>query len=119
MKQTNQQRYQKHVDNYLTVYRAITGKPIDRKEMILQSRGECIIFQKVFNLRRGKGTRKEDYPPYRAVGPVTEEEYLSREERYDKHIREKLNLDPEKMTPYKRKMEKITCLSRATIRLVN
>ncbi|MCK7537933.1 MAG: hypothetical protein MZV63_46765 [Marinilabiliales bacterium] len=28
--------------------------------------------------------RKDDYPPYRAMGPVTVEEYESRAERYDK-----------------------------------
>ena len=28
-------------------------------------------FQRVFNLRMGKGSRQYDMPPYRAVGPVT------------------------------------------------
>ena len=32
--------------------------------------------------------------PYRAVGPVTKEEYESRSERYDKQLKEKLGIDP-------------------------
>ena len=42
--------------------------------------------------------RNEDYPPYRSVGPVTEEEYLSRQELYDKQLVEKQGVDPEKMS---------------------
>ncbi|MDZ4121089.1 MAG: aldehyde ferredoxin oxidoreductase C-terminal domain-containing protein, partial [Candidatus Cloacimonadaceae bacterium] len=55
-------------------------------------------FQKVFCLRMGKGLRIDDIPPYRAVGPVTEEEYLSRAERYDKHLSEKIGVDPSTMS---------------------
>jgi aldehyde:ferredoxin oxidoreductase len=42
----------------------------------------------------GKGLRTHDQVPYRSVGPVTEEEYLSRQERYDKQLKELLGLDP-------------------------
>ena len=42
----------------------------------------------------GKGTREYDSLPYRAVGPVTVEEYESRRERYDKQLREKAGVDP-------------------------
>ncbi len=86
-----------HVENYLTIYEAITGKHLTKEEMILQSE-RVYNFQKVFCMRMGKGRREDDRPPYRAVGPVTEEEYLSRQERYDKHITEKLGLDPTTMT---------------------
>jgi aldehyde:ferredoxin oxidoreductase len=59
-------------------------------------------FQRIFNLRMGFGTRKNDTVPYRAVGPVTVEEYESRKERYDKQLKEKGILDPEgKMTQEK------------------
>jgi aldehyde:ferredoxin oxidoreductase len=51
-------------------------------------------FQRIFNLRMGFGTREHDTVPYRAVGPVTKEEYESREERYDKQLKEKLGIDP-------------------------
>jgi aldehyde:ferredoxin oxidoreductase len=32
--------------------------------------------------------------PYRAVGPVTKEEYESRAERYDKQLKEKVGCEP-------------------------
>jgi len=37
----------------------------------------------------------DDYPPYRAMGPVTVEEYESRKDRYDLQLKEKLGVDPE------------------------
>jgi len=86
-----------HVDNYITVYNAVTGSNIDKKEMIRQSE-RVYNFQRIFNIRRGYGLRKHDAQPYRACGPVTEAEYLSRAERYDKELSEKLNLDPAKMS---------------------
>jgi aldehyde:ferredoxin oxidoreductase len=46
----------------------------------------------------GKGLRLHDAQPYRACGPVTEEEYLSRQERYDKQLIELQNLDPSRMS---------------------
>jgi aldehyde:ferredoxin oxidoreductase len=55
-------------------------------------------FQRIFNIRRGFGLRKHDAQPHRACGPVTEREYLSRQERYDKQLKEKLNLDPAAMS---------------------
>ena len=42
----------------------------------------------------GRGTRENDTVPYRAVGPVTKEEYESRKERYDLQLMEKLGIDP-------------------------
>jgi len=86
-----------HVQNYHDIYTAITGKPIDSKEMILQSE-RVYNFQKIFNLRMGKGLRNDDRPPYRAMGPVTAEEYLSRQDRYDKQLKEIIGVDPTDMT---------------------
>ncbi|MCK5762927.1 MAG: hypothetical protein KAH05_02290, partial [Clostridiales bacterium] len=86
-----------HVQNYIDVYNGVTGANIDIKEMILQSE-KVYNFQKVFNIRLGGELRKADIAPYRAVGPVTKEEYLSREERYNKELIEKVDLDPSKMT---------------------
>ncbi len=54
--------------------------------------------QRVFNIRLGYGRRDHDAVPYRSQGPVTAEEYESRAERYDKQLRELLNLDPDKMS---------------------
>ena len=35
-----------------------------------------------------RGTRRDDIPPMRAVGPVTTEEYESRADLYDKQLKE-------------------------------
>jgi aldehyde:ferredoxin oxidoreductase len=50
-------------------------------------------FQRLFNLKMGFGRREHDAIPYRAVGPVTKEEYESRKERYDKQLTEKHGVD--------------------------
>jgi len=83
-----------HVDNYVTIYKAVTGKDFDRKEMIRQSE-RVYNFQRIFNIRRGYGVRKHDAQPYRAAGPVTAEEYESRADRYDKQLKELVGFDPE------------------------
>jgi aldehyde:ferredoxin oxidoreductase len=82
-----------HVDNYVTIYKAVTGKDFDKKEMIRQSE-RVYNFQRIFNLRLGFGIRKWDAQPYRAAGPVTKEEYESRAERYDKQLLELVGYDP-------------------------
>ena len=82
-----------HVDNYLALYTGITGKPLDRMSLIDQS-ARVYNFQRVFNIRRGSGLREHDMPPYRAMGPVTKEEYESRADRYDKQLKEIVGVDP-------------------------
>jgi aldehyde:ferredoxin oxidoreductase len=86
-----------HVDNYVNIYNAVTGKTIDKTDIIKQSE-RVYNFQRIFNIRRGYGLRKHDAQPYRAAGPVTKEEYLSRQERYDKQLSELVHVDPSKMT---------------------
>ena len=83
-----------HVDNYITIYKAVTGREFDKKRLIEDSE-RVYNFQRVFNLRRGFGKRINDNQPYRAAGPVTKEEYESRSERYDKQLKEKIGFDPE------------------------
>lgn len=82
-----------HVDNYVTIFNAVTGLNIDKHEIIRQSE-RVYNFQRIFNIRRGYGLRKHDAQPYRACGPVTREEYESRAERYDKQMKEKIGIDP-------------------------
>lgn len=94
-----------HVDNYITIYKAVTGREFDKKRLIEDSE-RVYNFQRVFNLRRGFGTRIHDRQPYRAAGPVTKEEYESRAERYDKQLREKTGLNTEGMTT-EEKMKKL------------
>jgi len=86
-----------HVDNYVTIYKAVTGREFDKKRLIEDSE-RVYNFQRIFNLRRGFGTRVHDRQPYRAAGPVTMEEYESRAERYDKQLREKLGVKTDGMT---------------------
>ncbi|MFH0999922.1 MAG: aldehyde ferredoxin oxidoreductase C-terminal domain-containing protein, partial [Bacteroidota bacterium] len=86
-----------HVDNYVTIFNAVTGMKIDKYEMIRQSE-RVYNFQRIFNIRLGKGLRQHDAQPYRAAGPVTAEEYESRQERYDKQLKELVNVDPVGMT---------------------
>ncbi len=94
-----------HVENYWKFFEGMTGKKIGEKEMIEQS-ARVHNLQKIMNLMMGYGKREDDIPPYRAVGPVTEEEYLSRQERYDKQLREELKLDPEQLS-LQEKIEKL------------
>ena len=83
-----------HVENYARFFSAVTGEKVTVEDMILMSE-RVYNFQRIFNLRMGFGTREHDALPYRAVGPVTREEYESRAERYDKQLREKVGYDPE------------------------
>jgi len=82
-----------HVQNYLDLFSATTGIKIDKETMLVQS-ARVYNFQRVFNIRMGKGLRANDVPPYRSVGPVTREEYESRAERYDKQMVEDIGVDP-------------------------
>lgn len=86
-----------HVDNYVAIYKGVTGQPFSKEEMITQSE-RVYNFQRIFNIRRGYGLRKHDAQPYRAAGPVTREEYLSRQERYDKQLKELVGIEPTNMS---------------------
>ena len=93
----NPEKIPEHVQNYVDLYNAVTGKTIDKEEMIRQSE-RVYNFQRVFNIRLGFGTREHDAAPYRALGPVTEEEYESRQERYDQQLKEDVGINPEGMS---------------------
>ncbi|MDP2806596.1 MAG: aldehyde ferredoxin oxidoreductase C-terminal domain-containing protein, partial [bacterium] len=82
-----------HVQNYVDLFSGVTGREITKEEIIKMSE-RVYQFQRVFDLRMGKGTRKYDQPPYRAMGPVTKEEYDSRQERYDKQLLDWMQIDP-------------------------
>jgi aldehyde:ferredoxin oxidoreductase len=83
-----------HVQNYVELYNGVTGKNIDKEELILQSE-RVYNFQRVFALKLGYGTRKYDKPPYSSLGPATVDEYVSSQERYDKQMTEQMGIDPE------------------------
>jgi aldehyde:ferredoxin oxidoreductase len=84
-----------HVDNYVNVYRGVTGDLSFDKYALVRMSERVYNFQRIFNIRRGFGLRKNDAQPYRAAGPVTVEEYESRAERYDKQMKELIGVDPE------------------------
>jgi aldehyde:ferredoxin oxidoreductase len=82
----------KHVQWYADYFSAVTGRKATPDDLIAMS--ETVYnFQRIFNLKMGFGRREHDDIPYRAVGPVTEDEYLSREERYDKQLAEGHQID--------------------------
>ncbi|XMB66576.1 aldehyde ferredoxin oxidoreductase C-terminal domain-containing protein [Mycoplasmatota bacterium zrk1] len=76
-----------HVQNYVDIYNGVTGKDVKIDDMIEESE-RVYNFQRIFNIRMGYGKRTNDKIPYRSMGPVTIEEYLSREDRYDKQLKE-------------------------------
>ena len=82
-----------HVENYTWLYEGMLGKKVTSDDLIEHSE-RVYQLQRIFNLRLGFGTRKHDYPPYRAMGPVTAEEYESRAERYDTQLKELVGIDP-------------------------
>ncbi len=86
-----------HVQNYLDIFEGVTGRKINTTEMIEMSE-KVYNFQRIFNIRMGKGLRKNDAVPYRSLGPVTMEEYLSREDRYDNQLVELVGFDIEGKT---------------------
>ena len=76
-----------HVQNYLDIYEAVTGKPLSNEEMILQSE-RVYNYERIFNYRMGKGTRKEHNIPDRALGPVFPDEWDVRKEYFEKKLEE-------------------------------
>ncbi|MBW1871360.1 MAG: (2Fe-2S)-binding protein, partial [Deltaproteobacteria bacterium] len=88
------QKVPKHVKGYCDFFAGMTGREVTPDDLILMSE-RVYNFQKIFNLRMGFGTRKNDAIPYRSAGPVTKAEYLSRAERYDKQLKTEIGLDPE------------------------
>jgi aldehyde:ferredoxin oxidoreductase len=74
-----------HVRNYWKFFEGLTGIPVDENKMLEQS-GRVYNLQRVLCRLLGFGTREHDAIPYRAMGPVTTEEYESRADRYDKSL---------------------------------
>jgi aldehyde:ferredoxin oxidoreductase len=82
----------KHVEWYAEYFSAVTGRKSGPDDLIRMS--EAVYnFQRIFNLRMGFGRSAQDTVPYRAVGPVTPEEYESRKERYDGQLQDKHGVD--------------------------
>jgi aldehyde:ferredoxin oxidoreductase len=84
----------KHVEWYAKYFSAVTGRQSSPEDLIMMSE-RVYNFERIFNLRLGMGKREQDTIPYRSMGPVTQEEYESRSERYDKQLKEVIGFDPE------------------------
>ncbi len=96
----------KHVKWYAEYFSAVTGRTVAPEDLITMS--EAVYnFQRIFNLRMGFGRRIHDGIPYRAMGPVTADEYESRRERYDQQLKDQ-GVDCEEKTT----LQKIALLRR-------
>ncbi len=83
----------KHVEWYAKYFSAVTGI-ISTPDDLVRMSERVYTFQRIFNIRQGKGLREHDSNlPYRAMGPVTKIEYESRKDRYDDQLREILKID--------------------------
>jgi len=87
-----------HVRNYFAAVEAMTGIEGMTEAKMLEQSARVYNLQRLMSHMLGKAGRAHDLPPYRAVGPVTAEEYESRADRYDKQLRELLDLDPDGMS---------------------
>jgi aldehyde:ferredoxin oxidoreductase len=76
-----------HVEWYTQYFNAVTGQKAEPRDLITMSE-RVYNFQRILGLKMGFGRREHDRIPYRAMGPVTVEEYESRAERYDKQLKE-------------------------------
>ncbi len=89
-----------HVQNYADLMSGLFGKEVTKNDLIDQSE-KVYNFQRAMSVWMGKGRREHDHPPFRSMGPVTKMEYVSRQDRYDQELEEKLGHsedDIEKMT---------------------
>jgi aldehyde:ferredoxin oxidoreductase len=82
----------KHVRWYAQYFESVTGRKAVAEDLIEMSE-RVYNFQRIFNLRMGFGRREHDTIPYRAMGPVTVQEYESRQSRFDGQLTEKYHLD--------------------------
>jgi aldehyde:ferredoxin oxidoreductase len=69
----------------------VTGIKVDEQELINQSE-RCYNWQRAMNVWLNRGTREDDWIPYRSMGPVTSLEYISRKDRYDSQLIEKVGM---------------------------
>jgi aldehyde:ferredoxin oxidoreductase len=86
-----------HVYNYWKYYEGMTGTKLNEESMLNMS-ARVYNLQRLIGMMLGKSKRDEDIPPYRAMGPVTVEEYESRQERYDKQLLLEIGIDPKGMS---------------------
>ena len=89
------------IDYYLEMVNATLGTEKTLDDLIRESEG-IYLFQKLFNLRQGVGTREHDMIPLRAMSPVFGNEYESRRDYYDSLLEGETGTDPGELTPERR-----------------
>jgi aldehyde:ferredoxin oxidoreductase len=87
-----------HVRNFVEFFAGVTGREVESGDDLVAMSEKVYNFQRVFNIRMGYGRRTNDTVPYRSVGPVTEREYESRQERYDTQLVERVGLSQDKVS---------------------
>ena len=80
------------VEYYVELVNATLGVQKTLEDLLRESE-YAYTLHKLFNLRQGFGTRKEDAIPLRAMAPVYGNEYLSRKEYYEKFLTESASMD--------------------------
>jgi aldehyde:ferredoxin oxidoreductase len=81
-------KMEKHVERYAQYFDAVTGRNASPAD--LNTMSEAVYnFQRIFNLKMGFGSREHGQIHCRAMGPVTVEEYESRQDRYEDQLAEK------------------------------
>ena len=77
------------LDYYVKYLNATTGSDKSLEDLINDSE-RLHLLQKLINLRQGKGTRKNDQIPLRAMGPALFNEYEARSDYYDEWLENRL-----------------------------
>ncbi|MDR3076807.1 MAG: aldehyde:ferredoxin oxidoreductase [Synergistaceae bacterium] len=93
-----------HVQNYVDIYNAVTGKNVVKEDLVTMSE-KVYNFERIFNLRMGKGKRENHNCPNRGLGPVFEDEWNARPEYFDGKLKE-AGVEPEGM-PVKEKIARL------------
>ncbi|MDY6881304.1 MAG: aldehyde ferredoxin oxidoreductase C-terminal domain-containing protein [Thermodesulfobacteriota bacterium] len=73
---------------YVAYFNAMVGSN-KTLEDILNDSERLHLLQKMINIRHGKGTRRNDQIPLRAMAPAFLDEYLGREAYYDEWLRQR------------------------------
>ena len=81
-----------HVKQYAQYVSALLGEEYTVDDLLLMSE-KVYNFQRIIALRLGYGRREHDALPYRAMGPVTVEEYESKAEYYDQQLTKKYGMN--------------------------
>jgi aldehyde:ferredoxin oxidoreductase len=83
----NPAQNQPTLDYYVHYFNATVGSSKSLQDLLDDSE-RLQLLQKLINLRQGKGTRRSDQIPIRAMGPVFPNEYEARSEYYDSWLKE-------------------------------